>query len=145
MTEVKGGRVDIAAPDGTVFFRHEELMCPESGRVVLDPGFAHELLALRMTFRRPMIVTSCCRSTFYNDKIGGHRHSLHVWDDPYHDVEGTAAIDVKVGDAAATAELVKIALMYGWSVGVAATFVHLDRRILAGMPQGVFGYGKGGA
>ena len=38
-------------------------------------------------------------------------------------------------------ELIKCALDSGWSVGVAKTFIHLDRRDMVGLQPGIFGYG----
>ena len=131
----------ITGPDGRVLFSAEELACPDTGRVKLAPGFAAALRDLRLDFKRPMIVTSCCRSAAYNGRIGGHPHSLHVWDTPHHDTGGTAAIDIAMTDARERRRLVACAITHGWSVGVAQTFLHLDRRGIAGLPAALFTYG----
>lgn len=136
-------RVDILRPDGPgILFKHEELQCQHTGQVVLATGFAEKLAMLRMSYGKPMKVTSCCRSAFHNEAIGGHPRSLHVFDTPYHPTGGTAAIDIAVSDPAEALELGRKAISQGWSVGVPrAGFIHLDRRDLAGLPQGLFGYG----
>ena len=100
------------------------------------------LVNLRLAYGKPMVVTSCCRSAAHNLKVGGHSRSLHVYDDPFYDLAGSAAIDIAVTNAAHTWQLVRLAILDGWSVGVATWGVHLDRRDFAGKSPGVFGYGK---
>lgn len=136
-------RVDILRPDGPdILFRHEELQCRHTGQVVLAPGFAKKLALLRMTYARPLTVTSCCRSAAHNEAVGGHPRSLHVYDNPAHPTGGTAAIDLAVRDAAEAMAIAEVAIPYGWSVGVPkGGFIHLDLRTLFGMPKGMFGYG----
>ena len=131
----------ITGPDGRVLFSAEELADPDTSRVKLAPGFAPALRDLRIDYGRPMVVTSCCRSAAYNEHIGGNPRSLHVWDDPHHDTGGTAAIDITMTDATERRRLVACAITRGWSVGVAQTFLHLDRRDIAGLPAALFTYG----
>ena len=138
-------RVDILRPDHLdrrPLFTHEELMDPETGEVRLAEGFAGALARLRLAYAKPMRVTSCCRSASHNIRVGGHPHSLHVYDEPWHPLAGAAAIDIAVTNAADAWQLVRHALLEGWSIGVASWGVHLDRRDFAGKPPGVFGYGK---
>jgi len=98
-------------------------------------------MLLRLSFGRPMIVTSCCRSAAYNAEIGGHARSLHVYDHPAHPTGGTCAIDVRQGDGIYNAELIARALEAGWSVGMKTrVFFHLDRRRYVGLPRVLFGY-----
>ncbi len=133
----------ILAPDGSkVLFARAELADRESGAVVLHPGFADALAALRVALGRPMIVTSCCRSAARNRAVGGHPRSLHVYDHPAHGAEGTLAIDVRRQGPAYNRRLARLALELGWSLGVARSFFHLDRRDLVGLPPNVFGYGR---
>lgn len=126
---------------GETLFTASELKDPDTGTVKLADGFAERLIELRVLFNKPIIVTSCCRSAKHNAKVKGHPRSLHVWDHNAHGLNGCAAIDVRVGPAPIVREFVCLAIRHGWSVGVARWFIHLDRRELAGIPAGVFGYG----
>jgi hypothetical protein len=127
---------------GKTYFTDEELACPLTGEVRLDPDFAIHLLELRLKYARPMSVNSCCRSIVYNKEIGGHERSLHVYDKPFHNVRGTAAIDIRWPSSTFDqVDLLRLALEMGWSAGVARSFLHLDRRDIAGLPQTPFGYG----
>jgi hypothetical protein len=126
---------------GKIYFSHKELACRSTGVTKLDPQFAIALLDLRITYARPMKVNSCCRSKAHNVEIGGHERSLHVYNFPYHEVDGAAAIDIawpnNQGDRL---DLLRTAVEMGWSVGVAKWGLHLDRRDLAGLPPTAFGY-----
>ena len=127
---------------GRVLFYRNELACPATGAIRLHPGFADDLLMLRLAFGRPMKANSVCRSAAYNPTIGGHPRSLHIYDDCAHGAQGALAIDVRRADVPAhDIELVILALQTGWSVGQAKTFIHLDRRGVLGLPQRTFGYG----
>ena len=131
---------DLKAPDGRILFTSAELACKATGTVRLAAAFADRLIALRLAWDRPMVVTSCCRSAAYNRMVGGAADSFHVWDHP-RVAGGTAAIDIAVTGGAVARELVALALGLGWSIGVPrAGFVHLDRRELAGLPPALFGY-----
>ena len=123
-----------------ILFSDAELACPETGMVVLADGFEYSLTTLREDFGRPMKVNSCCRSAAHNKKIGGHPHSLHVWDENYYGLDGTAAIDIATPNVSYAKDLLLMALERGWSVGVGKGFLHLDRRDYAKLPQGIFGY-----
>lgn len=124
-----------------LYFTEAELRCPVTRKVVLAPGFGEKLVALREAWGRPMKVNSCCRCEQHNKFIGGHAHSLHVYDKPYHPTGGTAAIDISIPLAQDKAELAYLALGRGWSVGVARTFLHLDRRVdYTALPQALYNY-----
>lgn len=126
-----------------ILFAPAEIACRETGQVRLHPGFADALAELRMVFGAPMVVTSCCRSAAHNARVGGHPRSLHVYDRPNHGAQGTLAIDIRIRDAAYAWRLVYAAQRLGWSIGLARSFVHLDRRDLVGLPRAAFGYGGG--
>ena len=131
----------LTSNGGAVLFTNEELASPDTGEVGFAAGFASRLKDLRQAFGESMIVTSACRSRVYNEQIGGHPRSLHVYDQPHHDVSGCAAIDILTTDSAYRARLVATALDFGWSVGVGNGFVHLDRRDLGVVgPQVLFTY-----
>ena len=123
-----------------LLFSHKELQCPATSIVQLADGFAFALRDLRVAWGRPMKVNSACRSRDHNTAIGGHPKSLHVYDASAHGLNGCAAIDIALADPAQRGTLVILAWGMGWSIGHAKTFLHLDRRDLAGLPQGMFGY-----
>lgn len=138
-------RVDITRPDGSgILFSHEELACPATGEVRLHPGFDFHLAQLRMAFGTFMYPTSGCRSAAHNRAVGGVETSFHIWDEPPFGAEGALALDVERRGGVYARRLVAIALPLGWSIGVAKTFIHLDRRDLVGRPPMLWGYGNGG-
>lgn len=132
---------EIRDTEGRVLFSHDELADRETGEVRLHSGFADELQKLRLAFGRPMVVTSCCRSAERNARIGGHPRSLHVYDAPNHGLAGAAAIDIAAPDGPFKLELIRHAIALGWSVGASKSFVHLDRRDIAGLAPALFTYG----
>ncbi len=132
---------DIRAADGTVLFSAAELACRATGDGILAPGFAPKLIELRLAWARPMTVNSCCRSARRNVAVNGHPHSLHIYDAPFHPIGGTAAIDIAVAGVEERWDLGRLAYALGWSIGVPrGGFIHLDRRDLAGLSPGLFGY-----
>ena len=114
--------------NGKVLFTFDELEDPDTGTVTLAPGFAGNLKELRLELNAPMIVNSCCRSRKYNAGSGGHPRSLHVWDEPFHPTNGTAAIDIHNRGQEYADRLIATAWRLGWSIGVGSNFTHLDRR-----------------
>ena len=125
---------------GRLLFSEAELRCKLTHKIELDPRFATMLVTLRLAFDESMTPTSCCRSAAHNQAEGGHPRSLHVYDLPWHEVKGTCAIDIRSKNTAYARRLVAVALGLGWSVGVNKRFIHLDRRDLAGLEPGLFGY-----
>lgn len=111
--------------EGRVYFSAQELRCKSSGKLILAKGFADQLLALRLAFNRPMVVTSACRSKEHNARVGGAKNSFHICDTG----RGCCAVDIATTDPLYRTALVQLALNSGWSVGISRTFVHLDRRI----------------
>lgn len=129
----------------TDYFTDAELACPSSGKVILAPGFRGALNDLRHEFGEPMKVNSACRSPEHNAKIGGNLRSLHMIGNPGYVFNGraldTCAVDIHTPDGAYRARLIRMALLRGWSVGVAKTFTHLDLRTrFTTLPQQVFTY-----
>ena len=123
--------------NGKVYFTEEELKCKGSGKLILAPGFAEALLAIRIAWGRPLHPTSVCRSREYNRKIGSTDGSWHVCDD---NRGGARAIDIRMINAEDRKAFVELALAMGWSVGINKTFVHIDRRVDAGEKQLMFTY-----
>lgn len=120
----------IRSPEGKILFTERELQCKGSGGMRFAPGFLDHLKELRIRFNRPMNPTSVCRSKLHNAAVGGHPRSLHVYDYPHWPTQGCCAIDIFVGsNIDYKNELIDLAWSLRWSVGIANTFVHLDRRI----------------
>lgn len=126
-----------------VYFSHKELADPSTNEGVLHPAFRKSLLYMRSIYGHPMIVTSCCRSEEHNWKVGGHKHSLHIYDTPHRDtdIEGCGAIDIVIPPVNLRIPLMRIALSLGWSIGVRHDIFHLDmRNKVLDLPATVFGY-----
>ena len=102
-------------------------------------GFLDKLVELRIQVGMRFFVNSCARSEQHNEEIGGAIKSLHIFDKPKRaNQTGCAAIDIRTTSRAFKVELVKTALLTGWSVGIYKTFTHLDRRIDLGEQQTIF-------
>ena len=83
-----------------------------------DTEFLDALQALRDHMRRPLVITSGHRCSEWNDAVGGAPNSMHK----------QIAIDISLhGHNRHT--LLKEATAQGFTgIGLAATFLHLDRR-----------------
>lgn len=125
-----------------IYFTDDELRCKGSGVVHLAEGFGAKLDEFREHLGRPMYLNSACRSYAHNIRVGGHPNSAHIYDHPKRTFKGSYAVDVRCTDGQHRAELIKTALLLGWSVGVNKTFIHLDRRTdyFPEMKQTVFMY-----
>ena len=121
---------------GRTLFTIDELACRCCGEVKLAPGFASDLAALRVSFGQPMRVNCCCRCPDHNSAVGGHKRSLHLIREGR--TQGSCAIDVHVSDPLYGTHLAMLALDLNWSVGVYTTFLHMDKREYAGLPQRLF-------
>ena len=110
------------------YFTEDELRCNGSGKFWLADGFAEKLDELRDVYGKPMIVTSGCRSYSYNQEVGGHPNSSHVFNHPNRHFNGSYAVDIAMNNSVDRARLVKMALRRDWCVGINKTFIHLDRR-----------------
>lgn len=114
-------------------FTREELACPTSGQLILAPGFIDALELLRVTYGRPMAVTSGCRSSDHNAwlKSRGYAaspNSFHLIGNEKYGTD-TCAVDVRRPAGDDLWRLVKVAQAEDWSVGIAKTFIHLDQRV----------------
>lgn len=126
-------------------FTRAELACPTTARLELEPGFLDELEILRGLYGRPMAVTSGCRTSEHNEWLiargyAASPNSLHLIDNVKHGTD-TCAVDIRRPAGDDLADLVAKALNLGWTVGLAKTFVHLDRRTqFAGLPRIFYTY-----
>lgn len=109
---------------GRIYFLACELKCKRSGKLLLASNFADRLLSLRLEYAQPMYITSACRSEAHNGAVGGAEDSMHICDSG----RGCCAVDVGGLNGLQKAQLIKQALITGWTVGVAKHFIHLDRR-----------------
>ena len=127
------------------YFTEEELQCPSGKVVTLAEGFGEKLDQLRDLLDRPMSLTSACRTTAHINWLlergyPASKNSFHLIDNPKHGTD-TCAVDVGIPDSQYRMELMKLALEEGWTVGVAKSFVHIDRRSdYTDLPQIVYVY-----
>ena len=135
----------------TKYFKHSELACKSTGKVVLCRpgykrvgnmkmfyiGFGERMDELREKWGKPLIVTSVCRSAEHNKTVGGNPRSLHVYDFPHWPTGGTIAADF----AETSNEFRELAYEMGFSIGLGKTFTHCDDRLLVlGLKQTTFNY-----
>ena len=127
------------------YFTEEELQCP-SGKVVrLAEGFGEKLDELRGALGKPIVLTSACRTTAHINWLlqrgyPASTNSFHLIDNPKYGTD-TCAVDITMPDSVYRKDIIKLALEEGWTVGVAKTFVHIDRRSdYTDLPQIVYVY-----
>lgn len=113
------------------YFTILEIACKCCGEAKIMDSFAARLVELREAWGRPMVINSCCRCSKHNKAIGGAAKSFHMFGQKnINGVDATIAVDVSTkgmtgGDRY---KLALLAMQKGWSVGVAKTFLHFDRR-----------------
>tara|TARA_R100001132_G_C3273801_1_gene95832 strand:+ start:2949 stop:3395 length:447 start_codon:yes stop_codon:yes gene_type:complete len=124
------------------YFKAYELACQGTGVIKLDPVLQWELPRLRRRWGKPLVVNSGCRTPEHNDKIGGHPNSFHLTENPKYNTRGCAAVDIswRTWDQATRDEFVALAKEMVWNVGIADTFVHIDRGQDYGKPVLTFNY-----
>ena len=114
------------------YFTKEELECPSGNIVQLAEGFGEKLDDLRNLLDRQMSLTSACRTTAHINWLlergyPASANSFHLIDNPKYGTD-TCAVDVAIPDSQYRKELISIALEEGWTIGVAKSFLHIDRR-----------------
>lgn len=112
----------------TPYFKVKELACKGTGEFKADPLFLCYLSVLRHKMGKPFIINSGCRAPSHNKAVGGHPNSLHSTENPKYPT-ATMAVDVSTRGwtEAERQKLIKIAKADGWNIGLAETFLHLDR------------------
>lgn len=110
----------------TNYFKPSELACKCCGQMKLAVGFLDRLNALREAVGHALTPTSVCRCDGNNRAAGGKDGSMHRIAQPW----GCCAADIlTVGWSGAKKHaFVATAMRLGWSVGIASTFIHVDRR-----------------
>jgi uncharacterized protein YcbK (DUF882 family) len=108
------------------YFKREDFNCQHTGKNEMQDSFIRQLDEVREVCGFPFIVTSGYRDkTHPVEKIkktpGTGKHC-----------QGIAA-DIAVSGGAQRCQIVKHATALGFSVGVAKTFVHVDKRQTAQM------------
>lgn len=105
-------------------FKKSEFDCKETGKNEMDLNFMLRLLAFRRALGLAMIITSGFRDVTHTEE----KHK----DKPGYHTKGLAC-DTYVPDGIAAHKFVKLALAFGFSVGISqnpskARFIHLDLR-----------------
>ena len=127
------------------YFTEKELMCPSTEEVKLAKGFGEKLDELRNALGQAMRINSGCRSTAHVNWLlergyPASKNIFHLIDNPKYGTD-TCAIDVHIPNSSYRCDLIKISLNEGWTIGVASTFVHLDRRSdYTDLPQIIYVY-----
>lgn len=114
------------------FFTENEFADTITGKIKLQPGFIEELDNLRERYGKPMIVTDGCRSSEKIDWLlrrgyQASKNSFHLMNNKKYGT-ATCAVDVARPNGKDLHSLVRMALYLDWTVGLGATFVHLDKR-----------------
>lgn len=126
-----GNTTLTVSPRSTImpFFRAYELMDQEDQVVKVGTFLQIHLPYLRDTWGAPLSVNSGCRTPQHNKRIGGHPNSFHLTENPKYDTDGCEAVDIRtrgwpkeMRDA-----FYDLAKDLGWNIGVADTFIHIDR------------------
>lgn len=113
------------------YFSPIELVCPCCGECLLMGGFLDKLNGLRAAMGNPLVVTSCCRCLKHNAKVGGKKKSFHLINaKEITGMTGACAVDIStiMWPDAKREKFLRLVRDGGWSVGVANSFIHIDRR-----------------
>ena len=115
-------------------FTRNEFADPQTGVILLAPGFIENLEALRVAYDDGMWVKDGCRSDQYNKWLlergyPASKNSFHLIENEKWRTGGCCAVDIKRPGLVALARFVGLALERRWSIGIGRTFVHLDRRV----------------
>lgn len=111
---------------GKIYFTLEEQACPCCGVINVARDFLEDLSALREAAGHPLAVNSMCRCKKHNEAEGGAKGSFHLITNSF----GCCAADISTSgwDGGKKWRFAKIAMSYGFSIGVAKTFIHVDQR-----------------
>jgi hypothetical protein len=110
------------------FFTERELGCRHCMEIKLDLDFAAMLPALRLTWDKPLALTSVCRCPIHNKSVGGHPSSLHMTENAKWKTDGCMAADIHWAKwpVAEKLKFARHAHKMGFRVGLHSTFCHID-------------------
>lgn len=116
----------------TEHFTIEEMADPTTGEYRFADGFLDDLEILREAYAKPVIVNSACRSNEHNEWLllrgyPASKSSFHLMDNEKYGTD-TCAVDAARPNGHDLHRLILLATKLDWSIGLARTFVHLDRR-----------------
>tara|TARA_B110000902_G_scaffold203728_1_gene231593 strand:- start:36 stop:398 length:363 start_codon:yes stop_codon:yes gene_type:complete len=104
------------------YFDLEDFDCQETGDNEMDVEFIHQLDQLREACGFPFIITSGFRSKDHSIEKRKEKAGTHA--------QGIAA-DIKVSNGNQRYKIVEQAIQMGFTgIGIARTFIHVDRRTL---------------
>lgn len=111
------------------YFKAYELMDPEYLVVNVGTYLQIHLPYLRHTWGKPLSVNSGCRTPSYNKRIGGHPNSFHLTYNAKYKTDGCEAVDIRTRGWTKEErdDFYNLAKDLGWNIGVADTFIHIDR------------------
>jgi hypothetical protein len=113
------------------YFSTDELKCPCCGECLLMGGFLDKLNEIRQALGSAMVINSACRCMKHNLAVGGKGKSFHLINEQgVTGLAGCCAVDVStfMWPNSKREKFLKLARDGGWSVGVANSFIHIDRR-----------------
>ncbi len=98
-------------------FSRDEFACPCCGEDRIDRTLIQKLQELRISYGRPIVVTSGVRCPKHNEEVNGEKFSSHLYG---------FAVDIACTDSSQRWELVSLAMRRFRRVGVYSGWVHLD-------------------
>lgn len=115
-------------------FTVPELEDPTTHELKLAVGFITKLELLREAYDNGMVVTGGCRSQTHNEWLirrgkPASPNSFHLIVNIKYQTGGCCAVDIARPTGALLHRLVALATSARWSIGLADTFIHLDRRV----------------
>lgn len=136
----------LLLPNGTAsHFTEAEAADPLTSKIIMAPGHLEAVEELRLNYKRPLIVTSWCRSDAYikeliNRGYNASLNSFHLMKNKNYGTK-TCAVDVARPNGQDLYDLIMYAQAANWSVGLAKTFIHLDQRsTYTQLPQTFYTY-----
>lgn len=107
------------------YFTRSEFECPDCKVCNVNQKLLNKLDLLRISFGRPLNVTSGCRCYAHNLAVGGASDSLHITTI----TEQCGAADIAINDGPDKYRLLEIAIALPFlGIGIGKGFVHFDIR-----------------